>query len=71
MSDLPTSMAGADATNPKPTVSALPATAGVAEGMSLLQKIFFIALVTGCVAVYRRLNQTKPEDVQGYEKSLV
>jgi len=40
------------------------------EGLSILQKVLFLAVITGCVAIYLRLNKVKQEDTQGYEKSL-
>jgi hypothetical protein len=41
------------------------------EGMGILQKVLFLAVITGCVAVYLRMSKVKESTNQGYEKSLV
>jgi len=42
----------------------------ISAGLSLLQKVLFLAVISACVAVYLRMNKVKDEDTQGYEKSL-
>lgn len=40
------------------------------EGLSILQKVLFLAVITACVTVYLRMNKIKEEDTQKYEKIL-
>jgi len=40
------------------------------EGLGLLQKVLFLAVLTGCIATYLRMSRVKAADEQGYEKSL-
>jgi len=42
----------------------------VTWGLSLLQKVLFLVVITGCVATYIRMNKMRGQDTQGYEKSL-
>jgi len=58
------------ATTPDPAVTPKVESAAISEGMTILQKGLFLAVLSGCVAVYLRLSKVKEEDVQGYEKSL-
>jgi len=44
--------------------------AEVSAGLNILQKVLFLAVISGCVAVYLRMNKVKEQDTQGYEKSL-
>jgi len=44
--------------------------AETSEGLGILQKVLFLAVISGCVAAYLRMNKVKEEDTQGYEKSL-
>lgn len=41
------------------------------ESMGILQKVLFLAVITGCIAVYLRMSKVKGQNNQGYEKSLV
>jgi hypothetical protein len=40
------------------------------EGMGVLQKALFLALILGCIAVYLRMSRVKGQKNQAYEKSL-
>jgi hypothetical protein len=43
---------------------------GTSEGMSILQKGLFLAVITGCIVIYLRMSNVKEQDTQGYEKTL-
>jgi len=40
------------------------------EGMGVLQKALFLAVILGCIAVYLRMSKVKAQTDQAYEKSL-
>jgi len=40
------------------------------EGMGVLQKALFLAVILGCIAVYLRMSKVKGQKDQAYEKSL-
>jgi len=40
------------------------------ESMGILKKVLFLAVITGCIAVYLRVNKVKEPNNQGYQKSL-
>ena len=40
------------------------------EGMGVLQKALFLAVILGCIAVYLRISKAKGTKDQVYEKSL-
>jgi hypothetical protein len=40
------------------------------EGMGILQKVLFLAVILGCIAVYLRMNKVKVQRDQASEKSL-
>jgi len=58
------------ATVPTETAAAKIESTSTSEGLSILQKVLFLAVVTGCIAVYLRMNRVSEEDVQAYQKSL-
>jgi len=43
---------------------------GTSEGLSILQKVLFLSVITGCIAVYLRMNRVKEPSAQAYEKNL-
>lgn len=45
-------------------------TSAVAEGLSILQKVLFLVVISSCVAVYLRMSRVKEEDIQKYEKII-
>jgi len=40
------------------------------EGMGVLQKALFLAVILGCIVVYLRISKVKGQKSQAYEKSL-
>ncbi len=60
----------ADSAISRPPGSAAVEGAGTPEGLSILQKVLFLAVITACIAAYVRMSKEK-EDTQAYEKSLV
>jgi hypothetical protein len=40
------------------------------EGMGVLQKALFLAVILGCIAVYLRMSKVKAQTDQANEKSL-
>jgi len=40
------------------------------EGVGVLQKALFLAVILGCIAVYLRMSKVKGQKDQAYEKSL-
>jgi len=40
------------------------------EGVGILQKGLFLAVILGCIAVYLRMSKVKAQKDQAYEKSL-
>lgn len=43
-------------------------TASVAEGLSILQKVLFLVVITACIAAFLRMNKSKENDAQKYSK---
>jgi hypothetical protein len=42
----------------------------IIEGMGVLQKALFLAVILGCIVVYLRMSKVKGQKNQAYEKSL-